>query len=79
MTNLFLTRTGSGLIQMFIQTNLLNVSSSPRTMGAQWLSPRVLDFRVFKTHRRHYVVSLNKTQLSLLSTVSTQEDPSRHY
>ena len=50
-------------------------------MGAQWLSGRVLDSRPkgrgFKPHRRHCVVSLSKTHLSLLSTGSTQEDPSR--
>ena len=49
--------------------------------GAQWLSGRVLDWRPkgrgFETHRRHCVVSLSKTQLSLLSIGSTQEDPSR--
>ena len=49
--------------------------------GAQWLSGRVLDSRPkgrgFEPHRRHCVVSLSKTHLSLLSTGSTQEDPSR--
>ena len=48
----------------------------------QWLSGRVLDSRPrgrgFGPHRRHCVVSLSKTHLSLLSTGSTQEDPSRH-
>ena len=43
---------------------------------------RVLDYRRrghgFKPHRRHCVVSLSKTHLSLLSTGSTQEDPSQH-
>ena len=34
--------------------------------------------RRFEPHRRHCVVSLSKTHLSLLSTGSTQEDPSRH-
>ena len=51
------------------------------TTGAQWLSGRVLDSRPkgrgFEPHRRHCVVSLSKTYLSLLSTGSTQEDPSR--
>ena len=50
--------------------------------GAQWLSGRVLDSRRrgrrSKPHRRHCVVSLSKTHLSLLSTGSTQEDQSRH-
>ena len=50
--------------------------------GAQWLSGRVFDLRPrdpgFKSHRRHCVVSLSKTHLSLLSTGSTQEDPSQH-
>ena len=49
---------------------------------AQWLSNRVLDSRPrghgFEPHWRHCVVSLSKTHLSLLSTGSTQEDPSRH-
>ena len=51
-------------------------------MGAQWLSGRVLDSRPkgrgFEPHRRHCVVSLSKTHLSLFSTGSTQEDPSLH-
>ena len=46
------------------------------------LSGRVLDLRLrgcrFEPHRCHCVVSLSKTHLSLLSTGSTQEDPSRH-
>ena len=33
---------------------------------------------VFEPQRRYWVVSLSKTHLSLLSTGSTQEDPSRH-
>ena len=51
-------------------------------MGAQWLSGRVLDLRPkgqgFEPDRRHCVVYLSKTHLSLLSTGSTQEDPTRH-
>ena len=43
-------------------------------------SGRVLDSRPmghrFELHRHHCVVSLSKTRLSLLSTGSTQEDPS---
>ena len=50
--------------------------------GTQWLSGRVLDLRPkgcgFEPHRRHCIVSLSKTHKSLLSTGSTQEDPSRH-
>ena len=50
--------------------------------GAQWLSGRVLDSRRrghrFGPHRCHCVVSLSKTYLSLLSTGSTEEDPSQH-
>ena len=46
------------------------------------LSGRVLDSRQrghgFDPHWRHCVVSLSKTHLSLLSTGSTQEDPSQH-
>ena len=45
--------------------------------GAQWLSGRVLDLKLrgngFEPHRRHCVVSLSKTHLSLLSRGSTQE------
>ena len=43
---------------------------------------RVLDSRPrghgFETHWHHCVVSLSKTHLSVLSTCSTQEDPSQH-
>ena len=50
--------------------------------GAQWLSGRVLDSRPrgrgFEPHWCHCVESLSKTHLSLRSTGSTQEDPSRH-
>ena len=50
--------------------------------GTQWLSGRVLDLRPrghgFEPHRHHCVVSLSKTHVFLLSTGSTQEDPSRH-
>ena len=46
--------------------------------GAQWLRGRVLNSRPrgggFEPHQRHFVVSLCKTHLSLLSTGSTQED-----
>ena len=46
--------------------------------GTQWLSGRVLDSRQngrrFEPHRHHCVVSLRETNLSLLSTDSTQED-----
>ena len=51
-------------------------------MGAQWLSGRVLGSRLmgrgFGSHQRHCVVSLSKTQLSLLSTGSTQKNLFRH-
>ena len=61
---------------------LINWTSPFPILGAQWLSVRVLDSRQrdrgFEPHRRHCVVSLSKTHLSLLSTGSTQEDPSRH-
>ena len=50
--------------------------------GVQWLSGRVLDSRPsgcgFKPHRRCYIVFFSKTHKSLLSTGSTQEDPSGH-
>ena len=50
------------------------------TQGAQWLSGRVLGSGPggcgFEPLRRHCVVSMSKTHLSLLSTGSTQEDPS---
>ena len=46
-----------------------------RSKGAQWLSGRVLDSRPrgrgLEPHRRHCVVSLSKTHLSLPSTGST--------
>ena len=49
---------------------------------AQSLSGRVLGSRLrgcgLEPHRRHCVVSLSKTHLSLLSTGSTQKDPSQH-
>ena len=45
------------------------------SVGAQWVSGRVLDLR---PSLRHCVVSLSKTHISLLSTGSSQEDPSRH-
>ena len=32
----------------------------------------------FNPHRRHYFVSLSKTLYPLLSTGSTQEDPTQH-
>ena len=52
-----------------------------RTIG-QCLSRRVLDSRPrgcgFEPHRRHSIVSLSKTHLSLVRTGSTQEGPSRH-
>ena len=54
----------------------------PSSRGAQWVSGRVLDSRPrgrrFQYHQPHCVVSLNKTHLLLLSTGSTQEDPSPH-
>ena len=44
--------------------------------GAQWLSGRMLDLRLrgrgFEPHRHHCVVSLSKTHLSLLRTVSNR-------
>ena len=50
--------------------------------GTQWLSGRVLDSRPrglgIESNWHHCVVSLSRTHLSLLSTGSTQEDPSRH-
>ena len=65
--------------RQFTQESYLLIVSI-NMQGAQWLSGRVLDSRPkgrgFQPHRRHWVVSLSKTQLSLLSTGSTQEDPS---
>ena len=56
------------------------MESHELTQGAQWPSGRVLDSRPrgrgLESHRRHCVVSFSKTHLSLLSTGSTQEDPS---
>ena len=49
--------------------------------GAQWLSDRVLDSRLrgckFEHHRRHCVVSLSKTHLSLLNLVQVQPRKTR--
>ena len=46
------------------------------------VSVRVLDSmrrgRGFEPHCRHCVMSLTKTHLPLLSTGSTQKDPSQH-
>ena len=51
-------------------------------LGTQLLSGRVLDSRPkvprFKLLRRHCAVSFSKTQLSLLSTGSIQEDLSQY-
>ena len=51
-------------------------------IGAQWLSGRVFESRQrgrgFESHRRHCIMCLSKTNVSLLSTGSTQEDISRH-
>ena len=44
---------------------------------AQWLDSRSRSYG-FEPHRRHCVVSLSKTLYPLLSTRSSQEDPSRH-
>ena len=50
-----------------------------KSEGVQWLGGRVLDSRQRRCgFERHCVVALSKTHLSLLSTGSTQEDPSRH-
>ena len=50
--------------------------------AAQWLSGRVLELKQmscgFERHGPHCIMSLSKTRLSLLSTGSIQEDPSRH-
>ena len=45
--------------------------------GARWFSDRVLSLQSkghwFKTHQRHYIVSLSKTLYPLLNTRSTEE------
>ena len=68
-----------GLLGINLFNILLDIWAS---MGAQWLSSRVLDAklrgRMFEPHWRHCVVSLSKAHLSLLSIGSTQEDLSRH-
>ena len=50
--------------------------------GVQWLGDSVFESRPrgrgFEPHMRQCVVSLSNTHLSLLSTGSTQENPSRH-
>ena len=59
-----------------------NILPWPLLRGAWWLSGRVLDLRSrgcgFEPHRRHCAESLGKTLYPLLSTGSTQEDPSQY-
>ena len=61
---------------------LLNVMDFPIHIDLSRRSGRVLDSRWrgrgFEPYRRHCVVSFGKTHLSLLSTGSTQEDPSQY-
>ena len=47
-------------------------------VGAQWFTECLTRDRRFKSHRRHCVLSLSTTHISLLSTGSAQEDPSKH-
>ena len=60
-------RTDTYLHELFCKTPPFCVREYP-SMGAQWLSGRVLDSRPkgrgFEPHRRHCVVSLSKTHLS---------------
>ena len=67
-------------LQFIKKNRLLKLQSKSR--GARWLSGRVLEWRSrgcgFEPHRRHCAVSLSKTLCPLLSTGSTQEDPSQH-
>ena len=62
--------------------NSLNLLVISETWAAQWLGGRLLDLRPrghgLESHQHHCVVSLSKTQLSLLSTGSNQKYPSRH-
>ena len=71
-----------GLLTLCHSVELLSDEHVQLNVGAQWLNGRVFDSRLrgrgFEHHRRLCVVSLSKTQLSLLSTGSTQEDPSIH-
>ena len=77
--------------QMYKQTTLFRTKTNGRIRGkdgqfflegAQWLSCIVLDSRPrdcwFEPHSHHYIVSLSKTHLSLLSTGSIQEHSSQH-
>ena len=63
-------------------THLVNKIRVYHLEWPQWLSGRVIDSRPsgrgFEPHRGQYVVSLSKTHLCLLSTGSTQENPSWH-
>ena len=67
--------------RFLLPVHILIVSSS-HWQGVQWLSGRLLVWRSrgfgLESHRGHCFLSLSKTPESLLSTVSTQEDPSRH-
>ena len=64
-----------------VKNSQLVYDSPTSVRRVQWLSGRVLDSkpkgRGSEPHRWHCVVSLSKTNLFLLSTGSTQEDPSR--
>ena len=66
----------STIVSFCLQRNGVSKALCKRVSG------RVFDLRQrgcgFKPHRRHCVVSLSKTHLSLLSTGSTQDDPFRH-
>ena len=59
-----------------------NFSTLKKQCSAHWLSGRLLDLRLgaagSNPYRRHCVVSLSKSHLSLLNTGSTQEDQSQH-
>ena len=62
-------------------TMFLHFFVSSQLMGAQWLSGRVLEQRLrghsLEPHQRHCVmIVLEQEHYSLLSTGSTQKDPS---
>ena len=65
------------LLLPLTQERLLSVTSESREHSGRVLDSRQRGRR-FEPHRPHCVVSLIKTHLSLLSTGSTQEDPSLH-
>ena len=72
---------GGGTLNREIRVGVTHVSYFGQD-GVRWLTVRVLNWRLrgcgFEPNQRHCIVSLSKTLYPLLSTGSTQEDPSQH-